>query len=339
MNPYLNKFSGVSLPSLPPGDACEECDEAVQEIVEDKIQINNNSGRLEASVTGKVTVLDVGLSASVSDSQIVKRTQQQNEAAALHKSKSDGSIVASAGVDLEKRLRDLLSDDQVASSESSSVYGSVHDYENIASINVNRTDWGVRHWSTYSDIEASYHDNSVCPEREQCSLTSGSDLDASCRPLVTDSTSKISIQDAIAQLKSLASCGYNIYQPEEENIPTGQMPDLYECLWNLNPGGDNSGVVFVPAEMIKPCPTTGHNLSTITEVSEGSNCTSTSSLVRTVDTLMDSSVLEERHAERVHQEDLTYVEVSFLSKLDTQRSDRPRQLPVSRENFEMPGCD
>ena len=69
----------------------------------------------------------------------------------------------------------------------------------------------------------------------------------------------------------------------------------------------------------KPCPTTGHNLSIITEVSESNSTSSTrskSSLVQTVDTIMDRSA-NETCSEDEH---LTYVEISFLSKLSESSS-------------------
>jgi len=47
-------------------------------------------------------------------------------------------------------------------SESVASSASFHDYENMAVLNVNRTDWGLRHWKSYSDIETSFHDNSIC---------------------------------------------------------------------------------------------------------------------------------------------------------------------------------
>lgn len=58
------------------------------------------------------------------------------------------------------RLSILFNEAYSQTSESSTY--SIHDYENLAFLNVNRTDWGIRHWKSYSDIETSFHDNSVC---------------------------------------------------------------------------------------------------------------------------------------------------------------------------------
>lgn len=52
---------------------------------------------------------------------------------------------------------------------------SVHDYENMAFLNVNRTDWGIRHWKSYSDIETNCHDYSVCKVTSIALLTISSD--------------------------------------------------------------------------------------------------------------------------------------------------------------------
>lgn len=112
---------------------------------------------------------------------------------------------------------------------------------------------------------------------------------------------------------------------------------------------------------VKPCPTRGHNLSIITELSEGSSTSSNrskSSLVRTVDAIMDGSICESStlsspacQDEEGNEEQLTYVEVSFLSKLDgsTTSDDaaanvpspkRPaaarRQFSIIREQFGPP---
>lgn len=79
------------------------------------------------------------------------------------KSKSDGQLITTCTTDKTPQLKPGLDDDDddgAVSDETSSV--SVHDYENMAALNVNRTDWGIRHWKSYSDIENSFHDNSVC---------------------------------------------------------------------------------------------------------------------------------------------------------------------------------
>ena len=248
----------------------------------------------------------------------------------LKTSKSDGQIVAQDS--LEKRLRELLSCEDELSEGASSLYVSVHDYENMAAINVNRTEWGVRHWKTYSDIECSYHDNSICRGREdiEYSVTSVSGSDATSVSTVTD-CSKISIQEAIWQLKSLAVNGFNMYQPSSAST---SEPGLYECIWDNQQEFDGDrGVVLVPVNLIKPCPTLGHNLSIITEESDTSS--SKSSLVLTVDTIMDASLTSDENSEN-----LTYVEVSFLSKLDAGDSQvkcsRPRrQFSLLREKFEI----
>lgn len=149
---------------------------------------------------------------------------------------------------------------------------------------------------------------------------------------------KITVEEAIAQLKSLAAHGHNFYQP--------QSNDFYEFLW-INES-DNAKTLHVQERM---CPSTGHNLSTITEVSENSSTSSrksNSSLVQTVDTVFDKS----RGADKsTHQknEHLTYVEISFLSKLseyptgsetdepskaNTNKRQTRRQFSIIREKFE-----
>lgn len=149
---------------------------------------------------------------------------------------------------------------------------------------------------------------------------------------------KLSIEDAIAQLKALAVHGHNVYQQPDLNASK-----LYDFIWN----NENVSTIAGP---IRVCPTLGHNLSIITEVSESNSTSSTrskSSLVQTVDTIMDKSAcdasLEDQH--------LTYVEINFLSKLsessvesdisveltpDGSQSKRParRQFSIIRDKFE-----
>lgn len=144
-------------------------------------------------------------------------------------------------------------------------------------------------------------------------------------------TGKLSIEEAIAQLKSLAVHGHNEYQADS------CAPKLYDFIW-LNES-DVSKEIVAPKRL---CPTSGHNLSNITEVSETSSTStvkSKSSLVETVDSIMDKSELE-----TLDDAHLTYVEVSFLSKLSESSSiespnDPTRNLPrrnfsILREKFE-----
>lgn len=172
-------------------------------------------------------------------------------------------------------------------------------------------------------------------EREplESSVTSASSTDSG--HLIP--SGKLSIEEAIAQLKLLAVHGHNEYQPDSS------ASKLYEFIW-LNQN-ENDGVVVAP---VRQCPTTGHNLSIITEVSESnstSSAISKSSLVQTVDAIMNNSVNES--TEDSH---LTYVEVSFLSKLSessvelnntiessqTPGNSRParRQFSIIRDKFE-----
>lgn len=114
---------------------------------------------------------------------------------------------------------------------------------------------------------------------------------------------------------------------------------MYDYIWlseNFNP----ERIVVPPT---RTCPTNGHNLSDITEVSESTSIStvkSQSSLVQTVDSIMNAS------ANRSISDDphLTYVEVSFLSKLsdsssiansDEQAKTTPRRsFSIIRERFE-----
>lgn len=97
---------------------------------------------------------------SNSDSRLIDTvTPKVGGVVTLLKSKSDGQLPMKYVV--EKRLWDLLTKED-AQSDASSVSPSFHDYENMITLNVNRTDWGIRHWKSYSDIETSFHDNSVC---------------------------------------------------------------------------------------------------------------------------------------------------------------------------------
>ncbi len=170
----------------------------------------------------------------------------------------------------------------------------------------------------------------------ESSITSASSTDSS-RFLPAG---KLSIEEAIAQLKSLAVHGHNVYQPDSN------ASKLYEFIW-LNEN-ENTEIIMAPP---KPCPTTGHNLSTITELSESNSTSSSrskSSLVQTVDTIMDRSANETCNDD----EHLTYVEISFLSKLSEtsiesdsaveflpngiSENNRParRQFSIIREKFE-----
>ena len=113
---------------------------------------------------------------------------------------------------------------------------------------------------------------------------------------------KINIEDAIAQLKALAVHGHNVYQQPDLNASK-----LYDFIWH----NENVSTIAGP---VRVCPTSGHNLSIITEVSESNSTSSTrskSSLVQTVDTVMDKSTCDAS----VEDQHLTYVEISFLSKL------------------------
>lgn len=151
----------------------------------------------------------------------------------------------------------------------------------------------------------------------ESSITSASSNDSS-RILATG---KLSIEEAIAQLKSFAAHGHNEYQPDSN------ATKLYEFIWT----NDNEVSVVAP---VKPCPSTGHNLSIITEVSESNSTSSTrskSSLVQTVDAIMDRSACES--AENNH---LTYVEVSFLSKLSDSSVDSDKTVEHHSEENKMP---
>lgn len=151
-------------------------------------------------------------------------------------------------------------------------------------------------------------------------------------------TGKISIEEAISQLKFLAVNGRNMYQSNPEPV---NIPELYECIWlHAESSVNQAQVTIVQPPIAKPCPTKGLNLSTITEVSEGSNSTSSSnksksSLVRTVDAIMDTSLCDSVLSADQH-EPLTYVEVSFLSKLSGSETKKPtrRQFSIIRERFE-----
>ncbi len=116
---------------------------------------------------------------------------------------------------------------------------------------------------------------------------------------------------------------------------------MYECVWT-----DEGGSNCLPVKRI--CPTSGHNLSAITELSENSisstssSTRSKSSLTYTVDTIMEKSL-------PAAQERLTYVEVNFLSKLgrvpdamidarepNFKRATARRQFSIIREQFGPP---
>ncbi len=97
---------------------------------------------------------------SSSDSKLLEITSKL-EGALTAKTKSDGNLQFCKLQWLEKHLHAtrLLIE---ADSQNDSSNASVHDYENMIFLNVNRTDWGIRHWKSYSDIENSFHDNSIC---------------------------------------------------------------------------------------------------------------------------------------------------------------------------------
>lgn len=92
---------------------------------------------------------------STSDSSLIVETASKL-VPKMPKSKSEGQLLASCSVE------NHLPDGEDLTAADTSVHSSIHDYENLATLNVNRTDWGIRHWKSYSDIENSFHDNSVC---------------------------------------------------------------------------------------------------------------------------------------------------------------------------------
>lgn len=99
---------------------------------------------------------------SISDSRLLEVTSVADEAPML-KTKSEGHLQVWNWSCSNKAMptQSFLFVNEIDSkSEASNT--SVHDYENMVVLNVNRTDWGIRHWKSYSDIETSFHDNSVC---------------------------------------------------------------------------------------------------------------------------------------------------------------------------------
>ena len=96
---------------------------------------------------------------SISDSRLIDTVPKVGGVVSMLKTKSEGQLLMKYAV--EKRLWDLLTKDD-NQSDASSVCPSFHDYENMITLNVNRTNWGIRHWKSYSDIETSFHDNSIC---------------------------------------------------------------------------------------------------------------------------------------------------------------------------------
>lgn len=283
---------------------------------------------------------------SLSDSRLLEISTIPCEARML-KAKSDGQLEM-GNFSLPRRMVQtrLLVDESDAKSESSCA--SVHDYENMVFVNVNRSEWGIRHWKSYSDIETSYHDNSVCKVQYLRNTSVGTKhikflfvsqerdaLESSINSASSnDSTrlmhlGKLSMEDAITQLKSLATYGHNVYQRPDENSST----KLYDVIW-LNET-ETAGSVINPVRL---CPTTGHNLSIITELSESSSTSSTrskSSLVQTVDAIMNKSACDSS----VEDEHLTYVEISFLSKLsessiepelNNELEESPKKRPARR---------
>lgn len=80
----------------------------------------------------------------------------------MTKTKSEGHFqLNTISVPVKPIRLSILVNEAYSQTSETSTY-SVHDYENLAFLNVNRTDWGIRHWKSYSDIETSFHDNSVC---------------------------------------------------------------------------------------------------------------------------------------------------------------------------------
>ena len=259
---------------------------------------------------------------ALSDSKLIAKKVDCADPAVLAKSKSDGQLVPVST--LEAKLRELVSIKENASnqndtsSDASSICLSVHDYENMPVFNVNRTDWGIRHWKSYSDIENSFHDNSISKEKEPFEVSIASSSDSN-RMVTNNDSHKISIEEAISQLKSLAVNGSNVYQ-RAANVDNQNNTNIYECIW-LN-------------EM-KVCPTTGHNLSTITEESETSSNKSKSSLVQTVETLINASISSSSTASAEDESQLTYVEVSFLSKLASSQEDLSRCTPHQKQSIQF----
>ena len=94
---------------------------------------------------------------SNSDSRLIDTVSKIGCVVSMLKTKSEGQLLMKYSV--EKRLWDLLQDTH---SDTSSMCPSFHDYENMIALDVNRTNWGIRHWKSYSDIETSFHDNSIC---------------------------------------------------------------------------------------------------------------------------------------------------------------------------------
>ena len=99
---------------------------------------------------------------SISDSRLLEVASVADEAQ-IQRTKSDGHLqIGNVSCSIKAMpMRSVLFVNEIdPKSESSNT--SVHDYENMVVLNVNRTDWGIRHWKSYSDIETSFHDNSVC---------------------------------------------------------------------------------------------------------------------------------------------------------------------------------
>lgn len=282
----------------------ETCENVTVEILQSNEPDSNNEDSTEAKNRTQK---------AVSDSKLVAKKDASTDLSVLLKSKSDGQLITVST--LEAKLRELVSNanktlnNDDTRSDVSSICLSVHDYENMPVFNVNRTDWGIRHWKSYSDIENSYHDNSISKEKEpfEQSIASVSSSDSN-RVVPASDSNKISIEEAISQLKSLAVNGSNVYQ-RAANVDAQNNANIYEYIW-LN--------------QIKTCPTTGHNLSTITEESETSSYKSNkskSSLVQTVEALINTSLSSNSTISAEDESQLTYVEVSFLSKLASSQED------------------
>lgn len=117
--------------------------------IENPQRNNNASPKIPERISAPIPMKNKSNSSSLLDP-----APKQNLSVA--KSKSVGHLLV---------LKEFTTNTQHLStedSESVASSASFHDYENMAVLNVNRTDWGLRHWKSYSDIETSFHDNSIC---------------------------------------------------------------------------------------------------------------------------------------------------------------------------------
>ena len=305
----IDFFFSLSLavlePTMSTTEKVEVCENAIADVQQSNdLDLPNEDSSESRNRTQK----------AFSDSKLIAKIVTCTDLTVLPKSKSDGQLGSTLGTKLSEIVsnNDNTSNNDEAPSDVSSICLSVHDYENMPVFNVNRADWGIRHWKSYSDIENSYHDNSISKEKEpfEQSIASVSSSDSN-RVAATNDSHKISIEEAISQLKSLAINGSNVYQ-RAVNVDNQNNTNIYECIW-LN--------------QMKACPSTGHNLSTITEESETSSNKSTrskSSLVQTVETLINTSLSSSSTTSTEDESQLTYVEVSFLSKLASSQEDLTR---------------